>query len=32
VGNWYHDFSQITDEEVRELLVANESPQEVRRR
>jgi putative phosphoribosyl transferase len=33
VGNWYEDFSQITDEEVRELLArANEAPEEVPRR
>jgi putative phosphoribosyl transferase len=33
VGNWYEDFSQTTDEEVRELLArANEAPEEVPRR
>jgi putative phosphoribosyl transferase len=33
VGNWYEDFSQITDEEVRQLLArANEAPEEVPRR
>jgi predicted phosphoribosyltransferase len=26
VGNWYDDFSQTSDEEVRELLRATESP------
>ena len=33
VGNWYEDFSQTTDEEVRELLArANEAPEAVPRR
>jgi len=33
VGNWYEDFSQTTDEEVRELLArANEAHEEVPRR
>jgi putative phosphoribosyl transferase len=33
VGNWYEDFSQTTDEEVRELLArAKEAPEEVPRR
>jgi putative phosphoribosyl transferase len=33
VGNWYEDFSQTTDEEVRELLArANEAPGAVPRR
>jgi putative phosphoribosyl transferase len=33
VGNWYEDFSQTTDEEVRELLArASEAPEEVPRR
>jgi putative phosphoribosyl transferase len=33
VGNWYEDFSQTTDEEVRELLArASEVPEEVPRR
>jgi putative phosphoribosyl transferase len=33
VGNWYEDFSQTNDEEVRELLArANEAPEEVPRR
>jgi putative phosphoribosyl transferase len=32
VGNWYEDFSQTTDEEVRELLArASEAPEEVPR-
>ena len=32
VGNWYEDFTQTTDEEVRELLQRAEAPEEVPRR